>query len=56
MSIPVIACSGKIGDARERAPIERELRCRGQAADFLTKPVSVKRLLDSLRRNAGVSV
>lgn len=56
MSVPVIVCSGKINDARDRAPVERELRGRGQAADFLTKPVSVERLLDSLRRHAGVSV
>jgi len=56
MRIPVVVCSGKISNARDRAPVERQLRGRGEAADFLTKPVSVERLLDSLRRNAGVSV
>jgi len=56
MGIPVVVCSGKISDARDRAPVERELRGRGQAADFLTKPVSIEKLLDSLRRRAGISV
>ncbi|ODS01861.1 hypothetical protein AUC71_02910 [Methyloceanibacter marginalis] len=54
--IPVIVCTGKITDARDRAPVERELLGRGQAADFLTKPVSVEQLLNSLRRHAGIAV
>ena len=36
MGIPVVVCSGKVSDARDRAPVERELRGRGQAADFFT--------------------
>ena len=55
-NIPVIVCTGRMNDAREQMPVERDLRGRGQAADFLRKPVSVEALLDSLRRNAGFSI
>ena len=54
--IPVIVCSGSMSDAKARMPVERDLRGRGGAADFLMKPVSVETLLASLRRHAGISV
>ena len=54
--IPVIVCSGSMRDAKVRMPVERNLRGRGEAADFLLKPVSVETLLASLRRHAGISV
>ena len=54
--IPVIVCSGNMHDAKARMPVERALRGRGGAADFLMKPVSVETLLASLRRHAGISV
>ena len=54
--IPVIVCSGNMRDAKARMPVERALRGRGGAADFLMKPVSVETLLASLRRHAGISV
>ena len=50
--IPVIVCSGKMNEAKDRLPVERDLRGRGQAAEFLTKPVSVETLLASLRRHS----
>jgi CheY-like chemotaxis protein len=54
--IPVIVCSGSMNDAKARMPVERDLRGRGGAAEFLMKPVSVETLLASLRRHAGISV
>jgi CheY-like chemotaxis protein len=54
--IPVIVCSGSMSDAKARMPVERDLRGRGGAADFLMKPVSVETLLASLQRHAGISV
>jgi CheY-like chemotaxis protein len=54
--IPVIVCSGSMRDAKARTPVERDLRGRGGAADFLIKPVSVETLLASLRCHAGISV
>jgi CheY-like chemotaxis protein len=55
-NIPVIICSGSMHDAKARMPVERALRGRGGAADFLMKPVSAETLLASLRRHAGISV
>jgi len=54
--IPVIVCSGSMNDAKARMPLERDLRGRGGAAEFLMKPVSLETLLASLRRHAGISV
>ena len=54
--IPVIVCSGSMSDAKARMPVERELRGRGGAADFLMRPVGVETLLASLQRHAGISV
>jgi len=54
--IPVIVCSGSMLDAKVRTPVERDLRGRGAAADFLIKPVSVETLLASLRRHVGIYV
>jgi CheY-like chemotaxis protein len=55
-SIPVIVCTGKVSDPRDRMPVERDVRGRGQAADFLTKPVTAEDLLQSLRRRAGLLI
>lgn len=45
-----------MSDATARMPVERDLRGRGGAADFLMKPVRVEILLASLQRHAGSSV
>jgi CheY-like chemotaxis protein len=55
-SIPVIVCTGKVSDPSDRMPVERDVRGRGQAADFLTKPVTAEDLLQSLRRRAGLLI
>lgn len=55
-SIPVIVCTGEMRDQREWAPAERELRGRAQASDFLAKPVTAERLLESLRKHARILI
>ena len=49
--IPVIVFSGRTLTKGERACLQRDLRGRGEAAAFLTKPINTGALLDELRKH-----
>ena len=55
-SIPVVIMSGSLNDKLQRMPVERDLRGRGQAAGFLSKPTSARALIAEIQRHTSLRV
>lgn len=54
-SIPVVVISG-MKDPLQRMPVERDLRGRGQAAGFLSKPISTRTLIAEIQRHTALRI